>query len=463
MRKVFLDYLPKKGTMRINWAQSVGCKIPFVYDDIKGELLVKDYINNENIILYFKPNDKYLKISGGHIKECKIGVILGKIKKDFKYMTGQRIVDSKRDIEIIGISSETRGYKCKCNKDGYIWETNKDSIEKLNVGCPVCANQLLLQGVNDMYTTDFWMVGLGVDEDFAKTHTKSSSQKAPCVCPYCKRKSYKEAQAIYRSKSIRCMCGDGFSYPEKFMYAVLLQIGVNFETQYMPKYLSPKRSDFYLPDCSLIIETDGMLGHEGGTTHSKSDKTLKELVEIDKWKDEQHLKHGIKTIRIDCFKSDLEYVKNSILNSDLANLFDLSKVDWNKCEEFAFNNLVKEICDYWNNKQESETTDNIAYMYKISKTTVLKYLKLGNKHGWCEYDPKEEHRKCSSKLNKSNGKKIEVFTTNDEFIGTYENARDLERKSIDDLGVFIGFRGVSMVCNGVKNTYKGYKYKFKDK
>ena len=45
MRKVFLDELPRKGgkSDRIDWKKSVGCKIPFIYDDIQGEMEIINY------------------------------------------------------------------------------------------------------------------------------------------------------------------------------------------------------------------------------------------------------------------------------------------------------------------------------------------------------------------------------------------------------------------------------------
>src|SRR5574344_202584 len=46
-----------------------------------------------------------------------------------------------------------------------------------------------------------------------------------------------------------------------------------------------------------------------------------------------------------CRKSELEYIKNNIFESKLNEIFDLSKIKWDECEEFALSNRVKEACD----------------------------------------------------------------------------------------------------------------------
>lgn len=206
---------------------------------------------------------------------------------------------------------------------------------------------------------------------------------------------------LYYKKSIGCVCGDGFSYPEKFIYFILKQLGVEFKIQYSPDYLvrlennkrSRKYSDFYLPDYNLVIEADGGMNHKGGKVHGHSKKTLEEYIEVDKWKDEQHKLHGVKTIRIDCKESNLEYIKENILNSELIKLFDLTKIDFIQVELYSIkNNKIKEACELKNNNSDLTTT-NIAKILDIDKTTVIKYLKIGNKYDWCNYDPKEEMRK----------------------------------------------------------------------
>ena len=47
MKEIFLDELPKMGKY-INWKESIGCKVKFIYDDINGEIEIIDYYMNDN-------------------------------------------------------------------------------------------------------------------------------------------------------------------------------------------------------------------------------------------------------------------------------------------------------------------------------------------------------------------------------------------------------------------------------
>ncbi|MDU3410160.1 hypothetical protein [Clostridium sp.] len=454
-----MENLPKRDNGYIRWNESVGCEIPFVYDEIKGVLYIKEYVNNENITLYYSENGKCLSFTGGHIKEAKIGVILGKYKKDYMYNSGDIIKDLKRDITVIEIIKKNRKYKCLCNKDGYVWNINKNSLES-NIGCPVCAGQLVKTGINDICSTDPWILDLGVDKNSASEVSKCSVKNVLCRCPYCKKEFYKSAQSIYANKSISCTCGDGYSYPEKFLYSTLKQLNIPFFTQANKNILNwcgGFKYDFYIPSFNTIIETHG-LQHYKQTGFKKE---LSEIIKNDEIKKDKALNNNIKNyIVIDCRESKLNWIKNNILNSHLNNMFDLSQINWLKCEEFALGNLVKEVCDYWINKQEVESTSDLSNIFDIERATVIKYLKKGNELGWCVYNPEEEKLKASKKLNKANGKPIDVFKPNGEYISTYKNARDLERKSIEDFGFDLDYRGISQVCRGTRNVYKGLVFRF---
>ena len=62
MRKVFLENLPikKQGKKNvIDWKNSVGYKVHFIYDDIEGDIEIIDYIsgnrkNKSKILLRYK-------------------------------------------------------------------------------------------------------------------------------------------------------------------------------------------------------------------------------------------------------------------------------------------------------------------------------------------------------------------------------------------------------------------------
>lgn len=312
------------------------------------------------------------------------------------------------------------------------------------------------------------MINLGISEEDAKKYTRSSGNKVVAKCPDCGKEKSVVISEVYKSKSIRCSCGDGFSYPQKFTNSMLNQLGVKFIQEYSPNYLIPKEgkkyrkfSDFYLPDYNIVIETDGKLGHRGGIAHSKSDKTLDELIAIDKWKDKQHLKNGIKTIRIDCFKSDREYIRNSMLNSKLSDMFSLDKVNWHECEKFALSNKIKKVCDYWNNKKKYETTTDISRVFGISRNTTVRYLKYGTKIGLCFYDSKAETRKTINKIANKNKKKIEILK-NDISLGIFESARQLDLQSKKLFNVHLDYRNISSVANGKLKHYKGFVFRFVD-
>lgn len=481
MKKVFLENLPKTNNSRVDWSNSVGEYIDFEYEDISGEFKICNY---ENRILTIEYLNNCYKISTQNLRKCALGNILGLKTKEFKYKVGDVFIDEKRNIIINDREYRNKEdnyerncvvaqkwYKYTCNKCSWTEGWIEESKIKRGNGCSCCAGKTAVLGINTIWDTDKWMVDLGVSEEDAKRYTSRSGEKIIVTCPDCGKVKHKKISDIYYYKSIGCNCGDGVSYPEKFMYSILKQLNIEFETQYSPDYLIPpegkryrKYSDFYLFDYGLVIETDGKLGHKGGIAHSKSDKTLEECVEIDKWKDEQHRLHGVETIRIDCYKSDMGYIKNSILNSKLNKLFNLSNIDWIQADLYAIkNNKVKEVCDYWNENTLVKSFDNIARDLNIHRTTLRRYLKLGSKLKWCEYDVIDSKRNACSK----NGKKLSEFNKkkiiaykDGEIIGEYESASFLSKNSLDILGVNLIQECISKVCLGQQNQHKGYVFEY---
>lgn len=411
MKKIFLDKLPRKGK-NIDWQNSGGCKVHFVYDDIEGVIEIVKY--SATCQLDIKYLDEYFTIKTNNLTRCKIGKIIGKKTNKFKYGIGQVFKDDKRDLIITdreyrekirnnGRTEKQKVYKYTCNKCGWAEGWIEESSLKRGYGCISCARQVVTPQ-NSIWATDSWMIDLGVSEEDAKKYTKGSDEKIEVVCPNCYNKKSMRIADIYTNKSIGCTCGDGYSYPEKFVSNMLSQLGVDYITQITKnvfEWCNNKRYDFYLPKYKCVIEVHGRQHYE--QQKRKGARTLAEEQDNDRIKRELALNNGIEHyIELDCRYSDLDCVRGSVLNSELNKLFNLSKIDWLEIERFSIkSNKVKEVCEYWNNKEEWETTQTIADKNKWgikSKQCIISYLKKGTKLGWTNYDPKEEMRKSALSL-----------------------------------------------------------------
>ena len=353
--------------------------------------------------------------------------------------------------------------KFKC-PEGHKFEVNWNSFQQ-GYRCPYCSNHKVLKGYNDIATTTPWMIDLGMSREDAETHTKGSNDKVEVTCPNCGREKCVIISDMYNRKTISCMCGDGISYSEKFIIFMLDQLNINYIREYCPKWdSSNKRYDFYLKDCNCIVECHGKQHYNCDFSYYGG-RTLQEEQENDRYKKQLALENGIDYyIELDCRESDLEYIKNSILNSELNNLFNLSKIDWLECEKFTINsNKVKEVSNYWHLhneiNNENLTTGDIGKVFNLSYNTINKYLKQGVKLGWCNYDAKKSHKNASGKGGKVLGKQVEIFKYG-KSLGIFESCHELERQSEKLFGVKLLNGMVSKVCRGKLKQYKGFTFKY---
>jgi len=471
MRKMYYEVLPltKQGTNRnkINWSKSVEFIIKFIYENIEGEVKIVEY-NSKKQYLYIKYlNEDNFKISITGFKDCALGNLLG-IKSDkFKKEIGDTLKSKNRDLVITNreyrdspynIGKKLKWYKYTCNKCGWTegWVTENNLLKIKERGCACCSNHKSVLGINTMWDTSKWMCNLGVSEKDAKEYNKTSNKKIIVTCPDCGREKKITIYDIYYNHSIACICGDNFSYPEKLFFNVLEQINIDFKWQLTKttfEWCKDYRYDFYVPSINCIIETHGGQHYKEHSRNSKFDRSLKEEQKNDKNKKELAIKNGIEKenyIVIDCRKSDLEFIKYKIIHSRLNELYDLNKIDWLKCHEYALCNLVKEACEYKNNNPNLSTLD-IGKIMKLTHPTVRGYLKKGSILNWCIYDIKKEQ--------KNNKKPVEIFKNNIS-LGVFESCSKLEKQSEKLFGVKLGNSGISGVCNNKRLLYKGFTFKF---
>lgn len=452
MRKVFLDNLPRKGKL-IDWEKCVGYKVPFIYDNIEGEICIQR--RNEDGRITIEYNGNCHDIAVNHFSKCKIGVVLDFISKDYNYNTGD-IINNVKIYEKIRIEHR-KAYKYICDKCGYKGEILEKELRK-GQSCSCCAGKVVMPHINSIKAKAPWMIKLGVGEEDSLKYTPQSNKKIKVICPYCGKIKEKNINDIYNNKSISCICGDNKSYISKYIISVLEQLKVKYDTEVKydwNKYINPKNNkltqasiDFviYKDEREIPLEADGAFHRKD---NSMSGMTAEMQQDIDKQRDDNCLRYlNEETIRI----SDEGYIKENILNSKLNDLFDLSKIDWLKCEEFALKNLAKEVCEYWNNKEEWETVTDLEKIF--NSTAIRNYLKKGTELGWCYYNPKEEMKKIGARNSRKNEIPIKVYKDG-VLLYTFKSKAELERNSIDKLGVFLSSKNYSYYIKN-KKEYKGY-------
>lgn len=477
MRKVFVDDLPyttngfgaNKNKKLINWKASIGLKVPFEYDNIKGFIKIL-YYNSENRNLKIIYEDNECVINCYDLIKGNIGKVLKKRTNEFKIKINTRLNDEKRDLLITDreyrnkTNQNFKWYKYTCNKCGWTegWMEESNLLSK-KYGCACCNNKITVLGINTIWDTDRWMCSLGISEEDAKRYLPQSNKKIKVVCPDCGKTKNICISKVYLNKSVSCTCGDGFSYPEKIMYSMLKQLNIDFTSQLTKTtfdWCRNYRYDFYIPSLNMIIELHGNQHYNGSI---KFDKSLQEIQENDKSKEILAKNNGIKDyVIIDCRYSILEFIKNNIINSVLSNNFNLNQVNWELCDNFALKNIAKDICNYWNNLNEGKTVLDVCMRYNYSRTTIIRYLKKGKNLGWCNYDSKEERIKNGSRIGKSRRKQVEILRDN-IVLGIFESATELERKSEELFGVRINNSYISKVCNGKITDYKGYTFRYVNK
>ena len=325
-------------------------------------------------------------------------------------------------------SQTVKSYICKCPKDGYINNVNESNLLK-GSGCPVCSNRKIMKGVNDLATNRPDFIKYIVNKEDIYKYGKSSNKKVMMVCPDCNSERMFSINMLDKLGKLPCKCSDGISYPNKFIMAFLEQLRVKFATEKRFKWLANRYYDFYIKDYNCIIEAHGEQHYI--QTNRKGARTLEYEIANDSLKKRNALENGITDyIVLNCSTSDREFIKDSILSSNVPKLlgFNENDIDWHKCDEFALGNYAKYVCELWDSGRFDTTTDLCEYL-GVSKNAV-KYLKKGTELGWCNYDGQAE----SEKIIKQNaGKNTGSLAKYREDKGSYWQGRNRSEATKENL------------------------------
>ena len=379
----------------IIWGTCAGKECAVKYNGEIYQIKILSYDKNKRRV-HMIYNEKEYDMTTSNLIKGNIGLLIGYITTNFKYrigdiVNGYKILSQERLPRKNG--KTYRAYKVECIKDGYIGTVAETSLDKGD-GCPVCGNKIIIKGINDIWTTNPELASLLADPEDGYKYTQKSNAKLDWKCKYCNSLvKNKGIDVVGRNNHVPCpYCNDGFSYPEKVMSNILTFLNVEYiqhyrigeqtflfdNKQYRPEY------DFYfeLDNNKYIIEMDGGFHNK---VHSKSEYTIDDIKEIDKKKDILAKENNITMIRIDCRKSDYDYIFNSIKNSIINDLFDLSKINKIEINKKAYSSNIVDACHLYMTK--SKNLNTISKILKIPYGTIYKYLQKGAEIGLCDYDP----------------------------------------------------------------------------
>jgi hypothetical protein len=336
MREIDISNLKRYASGRykgkIDWSNNVGEKLSFIYHDIKGEVEIIDYVKGiPQGTITVKYKDNVLPMKTNTLTKCSIGNLIKEFNYDYIYEIGD-ILETKHNTTL-KILKQIEIFHTKYYERGY------------TVECLKC---------NHIYDTRELYIA---------------------SCP---------------------TCSDRVSYPEKFVHSILRQLNVNFEIEKKFKWSNLKRYDIYIPDKDTIIEVHGAIHYIQSSlwTNRNKDTTKEENLQIRQKNDNKKRKLAILNnvsnyIIINARESNMNYIKQSVLSSDLNEYYNLSNINWLQCHEYACKSLVKQASDLWNENKSKEEISNIL---NLNVLTIYSYLKLGSELGYCVYN-KQLNRK----------------------------------------------------------------------
>lgn len=319
--------------------------------------------------------------------------------------------------------------------------------------CSVCCDRKIIAGINDVATTHPWCVKYFKNQDDAKRCSFGSENRYIFKCPICNTEK-EMAIWVLIAYGFSCnMCGDGVSYPNKFMYNVLSQLkqrgNLMFESEKVFEWskfdddMTRRIYDFWIDDNQIVIEVHGRQ-HFEDCSKGSCFRSLSYEQENDLFKRELAIKNGIRQenyIIIDARESNMLYMKNSVMQSRLPKLLDFAEqdIDWQQCDLCASKSLLVDVCGLWNNGLHN--TQSISSIIGLSNTSVITYLQRGTAAGLCDYNPRS---------------RIPILCLDNQYVFPY--ATLCEKHSGSLFGQHIKARYFNDVASGRKDNINGFRF-----
>ncbi len=378
------------------------CTFTIIKQYSKPEKKIQKYKNNiwydvccdgcENCGKTFKITDEALSAEGS-ICLC----ISGTNTKNYKLNVGEKLFDDKRKFEILdryiiieyrsGRYLRVKHYKVKCHDCGQCYDKTESLLCNGNCGCQCNSpNNSIVFGYNDLYSLRPDLHKYFVNVDDAKHLRPSSVEYVKLKCPNCGQEKTMRTNTLTKDGFSCGYCSDGLSYPNKFLYCFLDQLGVKYKPEFSPSWANKKRYDaeFIKNDKEYVVEMDGSFHYDTGRKGEISKNKLQETIESDKEKNILAQKNGVIMIRIPSYPQKREIIQRNLQDSIFSKLFDLSVIDWEKCDLFASSSMLVKICNYYNS-HPNLPMEEYEKAFNLGHSAINKYLNKGYNLGICTY------------------------------------------------------------------------------
>ena len=347
-----------------------------------------------------------------------------------------------------GMSTKIK-WQCYENPKHVFEATPTDIIYGGN-GCPYCSRRRAFIGETDLWTTHPNIAEMLKDKNDGYIYLSGSRKKVDWICPCCgyivKNKSIEKVV----QRGLSCpICSDGISYPEKFVANIFNQLEIDFEIHKVFEWSDSKIYDFYIPSLNVIVETHGIQHYiECDFSGNNLNRTLADEQRNDRYKQKMAYSNGIfEYVILDCRQSEKNFIKTSVLNSKLSNIFNLSSIDWDMCDNKAHKSHYKDILYYYNNGVTNSI--DIANLIGINRKTVINALHKMAENNICDYDSKIS---SAFHISKAHYKKVICVETKK----IYESIKSTKEDGFSP-------KCVSGCCNGSgAKTHKGLHWMFYD-
>ena len=311
----------------------------------------------------------------------------------FKFEIGYNFKSDTRDCIILDRFYNSGGYKTYkilCNKCKGTYECLESNLFRLS--CSICSNKKVIKGINSFGDLKPDLIKYFKNPEDAYKYSVKSEVKVGVICPNCNTEHFRELRVcdISNRNGFTCeICGSKESIPNKIgRYIFGKFLNDNFIPEYNPKdwnNLRKRRYDFYfeLNNVKYVVELDG------GFHKSSKFEGYEKVIKNDLEKTIIAKENGCEMIRIDCSKSKILQVYESIKNSKLGELFNFDIIDVKDMLNVITSSKIKEVCEYKKNNYNLSTKE-IAKIFKLSSSTIWEYLKIGNiAFDWFTYDNKK--------------------------------------------------------------------------